>query len=381
MKTIFLTAVTFFLIQTLVYGQQEATTTDGKKVFLYENGTWKYADSVPAFAPASAFINGLEIPKTKAKDIVVKHAGYSLLFSDKHKQAIWVAYELTKDETTKLYDRTDKFMVDPLVKTGSATDKDYEGSGFDRGHLAPAADMGWSSASVAESFYYSNMSPQLPAFNRGVWKRLEELVRSWAIEDLTIDVVTGPVLSNGLLTIGPNKVSVPHYYYKVILDYTEPGINGIGFILPNAGSSEPLQNFAVTIDSVEKLTGIDFFPKLPDIQERVIEKTLCLSCWTWKSTVTGQHSGSPKPVSTTAQCKGNTKAGDHCKNKTSDASGYCYLHQAQLNQGQAQSTQTIPPVSNKKSTSVQCSGTTKAGNRCKHMTYSPNGSCYQHGGN
>ena len=175
-----------------------------------------------------------------------------------------------------------------MVKTNSADDHDYEGSGYDRGHLAPAADMGWSTITMAESFYFSNMSPQLPAFNRGIWKRLEELVRSWAIENKAVYVVTGPVLTSNLPSIGPDKVSVPKYFYKVILDYTDPDIKGIGFILPNASSGAPLQNYAVTIDSVEKVTGIDFFPALPDKQEKKIEKTLCIPCWSWSSTTTSQ---------------------------------------------------------------------------------------------
>jgi endonuclease G len=172
------------------------------------------------------------------------------------------------------------------------------------------------------------MSPQLPAFNRGIWKKLEELVRTWAVENNSLYIVTGPVLTTGLKTIGPDKVSVPNYYYKVILDYEEPEIKGIGFIMPNAGSSLPLQNFAITIDSVERFTGIDFYPALPDIQEKTIEKTLCIECWTWSSVKTGSKTNS----------------------------------------------------GNQSSTSVQCSGTTKAGTRCKHMTYSPNGRCFQHGG-
>lgn len=282
MKKQILTLITLFLFQTWVFGQQEAKTKDNRTVLLYEDGTWLYADSVPVHTIKSSIINGLEIPKLHSCDKIVTHLGYSLLYNETHEQANWVAYELTKEETKKLFDRTDKFDPDPLVVTGTANDKDYERSGYDRGHLAPAADMGWSLQSVAESFYYSNMSPQVPGFNRGIWKSLEELVRTWAEEDNNIYIVTGPILKDGLQTIGPDKVSVPAYYYKVILDYTQPEIKSIGFILPNAASKEQLQHFAVPVDSVEKLTGIDFFPLLPDNQETVIEKTLCIPCWSWK---------------------------------------------------------------------------------------------------
>jgi endonuclease G, mitochondrial len=281
MKKILFTLLMIFIIQALSFGQQEVTTNDGKKVLLYQDGTWLYADSVREYHTRSATIAKLELPATRSGDAIISHSGYSLSYNETHEQANWVAYELTAEETKKVIDRTDKFLPDPSVATGSANDKDYSGSGYDRGHLAPAADMGWSSTAMAESFYYSNMSPQLPAFNRGIWKKLEELVRTWAVEYNMISIVTGPVLKPGLPSIGPDKVSVPKYYYKVILDYEEPDIKGIGFILPNAGSVDPLQNFAVTIDSVEKVTGLDFYPALPDSQEKLIEKTLCIKCWSW----------------------------------------------------------------------------------------------------
>lgn len=261
MKKIILTLFTLVAIQTLTFGQQEAKINDEKTISIIK----------------------LELPKTNTKDKIITHTGYSLLYNETHEQANWIAYDLTKEETNKIFKRTDKFISDPKVQTGTASDKDYKGSGYDRGHLAPASDMGWSSTAMAESFYYSNISPQTPSFNRGIWKKLEELVRTWAIENNTVYIVTGPVLTNGLQTIGPNKVSIPNYYYKVVLDYSEPSIKGIGFILPNIGSKEQLQYYTVSIDSVEKLTGLDFFPLLQDEQEELIKKTLCIKCWSWKS--------------------------------------------------------------------------------------------------
>ena len=111
-----------------------------------------------------------DIPKVCKSDVVVSHVGYSFLYNEEHEQASWMAYELTKEETTKAFERTNQFKPDPSVSTLTAHDADYAGSGYDRGHLAPAADMGWSSSAMAESFYYSNMSLQVPGFNRGVWK-------------------------------------------------------------------------------------------------------------------------------------------------------------------------------------------------------------------
>ena len=224
----------------------------------------------------------LEIPGLKHGEKVITHTGYSFSYNEEHEQANWIAYELTAEETQKAFERTNKFIPDPSVTTGSAEDDDYRGSGYDRGHLAPAADMGWSQKSMEESFYFSNMSPQVPSFNRGIWKKLEEQVRIWGRLYDGIYIVTGPVLTSILPKIGPNGVSVPELYYKAILDYNNGRMEGIGFLLPNAASSENLQHFAVSIDQLEQITGIDFFSHLTDADEKVIEQKLCVPCWEWK---------------------------------------------------------------------------------------------------
>ncbi len=280
----------------------------------------------------------LELPAFSANDEIVKHTGYTLSYNEEHEQANWVAYELTADETEKAYERTNKFIPDPEVPTGSADNADYRDSGYDRGHLAPAADMGWSETTMRESFYFSNMSPQRPEFNRGIWKELEEQVRNWARDYSKIYVVTGPVLEKRLPAIGHDQVSVPRAYYKVILDYSSPEPKGIGFILPNEGSTRPVSSYTVTIDSVEKVTHLDFFPALPDDQEKKIESTLCVSCWKWESSDTRSvHSSKTlksvqeNPTGEKVQCHGITKAGDRCKNRTTNPSGYCVHHEWQIN--------------------------------------------------
>ena len=267
----------------------------------------------------------MEIPATENEKLIVHHSAYSLLYSEQHEQAIWIAYELTSEETNKKFDRSDKFIVDPAIKTGSATNADYTGSGYDRGHLAPAADMSWSSQTMQESFYYSNMSPQDQSFNRGIWKKLEELVRTWAVDNESLYVVTGPILSSGLSTIGPNNVSVPNYYYKVLLDYSQPDIKAIGFIIPNQGSKADLSSFAVSIDKVELLTGLNFFPNLPDKVESTLESSICISCWSWKANKPSKREQNNKQ-SSSVQCSGITKKGTQCKRMTLDPSGYCSQH-------------------------------------------------------
>jgi len=269
-------------------------------------------------------ITGLEIPKTSASDKIITHTAYSLVYDAGHKQANWVAYELTAQHTIKVAERSNTFKPDPYLSCITASDKEYSGSGYDKGHLAPAADMAWSASTMRESFYFSNVSPQQPGFNRGIWKRLEELVRSWAIEYKAVYVVCGPVLKGALRTIGPQRVSVPQYFYKVVLDYTPPGCKGIGFIMPNTSKGGAVYNYAVPIDSVEKLTDIDFFPLLPEDQERQIESTLCIKCWRWTAVQT--QSNKTNTTSVSAQCSATTLAGNRCKRKTLSPNGKCYQH-------------------------------------------------------
>ena len=211
---------------------------------------------------------------------VIRHFAYTLEFADAYKQPSWVCYMVCRSRVgTAEAPRSDDFRPDPAVHHGSATPQDYARSGYDKGHLAPSADFRWNIQAQSESFFMSNMSPQKPGFNRGIWKQLEDQVRMWAKDFDTLYVVTGPVLRQGLPGIGSNNVAVPEYYYKVILDYKPPITEAIGFIMKNEGSKEPLSSFAVTVDSVEKVSGIDFFPALPDPVEAVVEGQVHLAFW------------------------------------------------------------------------------------------------------
>lgn len=218
-----------------------------------------------------------EFLPTSTTNQIVKHTYYSLSYSEAHEQAEWVYYILTKGMVQGVQKRKDQFRSDPSVTSGSATLKDYKGSGYDRGHLCPAADMKMNNMSMSESFYMSNMSPQEPSFNRGIWKKLEAKVRDWALEEDT-NVVTGGVLTSSKGTIGASEVTVPKYYYKVIYDPTGEE-KMIALILPNEKSNEQLVNYVVSVDSVETLTGIDFFPDLDDEIENRLESELQGELW------------------------------------------------------------------------------------------------------
>ena len=222
----------------------------------------------------------LELPRPVGGEIE-HHTGYSLEYNEKTEQPFWVAYELTREEVLGKVQRKDAFRADPDISTGSAALSDYKGSGYDRGHLAPAADMKWSKEVMSESFFMSNMSPQAPSFNRGIWKKLEEQVRKWAVDNRKILIATGPIITQGYKTIGDNEVAVPAYYYKVIMDITEPSKKGIGFILPNAKGEKELPEYSMTIDEVERITGLDFFYQVPDDDEVILESSMDIRKWSW----------------------------------------------------------------------------------------------------
>jgi endonuclease G len=209
---------------------------------------------------------------------IVKHKYYTLSYSKQNKQAEWVFYLLTKKNSLGAVERKNNFRPDPLVSTGSASLKDYSKSGYDKGHLCPAADMSFDAQAMSETFYLSNMSPQVPTFNRGIWKKLEELVRSWSLQEDSLYIVTGPIFVNNKKSIGPDKVTVPGYYYKVIYDPIGKK-KMIGFILPNEKGSGQLSNYSVSVDSVEKVTKIDFFHNLPDSLKNRLERGVDLKLW------------------------------------------------------------------------------------------------------
>lgn len=204
---------------------------------------------------------------------LVQHTCFTLCYNETTEQADWVYYYLTPERTqTKVISRTDNFRPDPLVKTGSAHPADYKKTGFDRGHLCPAGDMGFDSIAMSESFFMSNMCPQFPGFNRGIWKTLEENVREWALLFDTLFVVTGPLFyDTSYSVIGLNKVAVPDACYKVLLGKTDSAYEAIAFVIPNLdGLSDPF-HYVMSVDKAEEVIGFDFFQSLDNETETIIE--------------------------------------------------------------------------------------------------------------
>ena len=215
-------------------------------------------------------------------DEVIHHRYYSLAYNENREQADWVAYELTAESLrVPNVERTNWYNPDPAVKSSSADYYDYKGSGYTRGHLAPAGDMAFNQEAMEESFYMSNISPQKRTFNNGIWKELEECVRDWAYDNSRLYVVTGPVFKKRInRRIGNNKVAVPDHFYKIVLDLNDPEHKGIAFVIPNDLSTRPLLEYAMTIDEAEEIIGLDFFPDLISSEAEIdIEKTIDPTDW------------------------------------------------------------------------------------------------------
>ncbi len=212
---------------------------------------------------------------------LINHEYYTLCYSEKHEQAEWVAYEMDVRRLVKNAERSDSFRQDHDIPTGSAAVDDYYGSGYDRGHLVPAADMQFHPDAMYASFLMSNICPQVSSFNRGIWRELEEQVRDWTRGYKHLYIVTGPVLSKrAKARIGETTdITVPSAFYKVLLDYQEPELKAVAFVIPNEKSEKPLDYYAISVDEAEEITGLDFFADLPDRIEEKLESNYNVGRW------------------------------------------------------------------------------------------------------
>jgi endonuclease G len=207
--------------------------------------------------------------------------GYLLAHDTSRKTPIWVAEHLTYEKASASLARSNNFQADPDLEEGERAElSDYKGSGYDRGHMAPAGDMRWDPQAMTESFFLSNMVPQVGrGMNQGIWRDLEEKVRQWALNRGEVYIYTGPIYANGApKTIGANKVAVPTHLYKVVYDPIQ--VEAIAFIMPNMKlKSSDMPNYIVTIREVEAQTGLDFLPRLKKKVEDAVESAKAEALW------------------------------------------------------------------------------------------------------
>tara|TARA_Y100000589_G_scaffold331981_1_gene388377 strand:- start:3731 stop:4996 length:1266 start_codon:yes stop_codon:yes gene_type:complete len=237
------------------------------------------------------------IPKINPKEVLIEHSAMLLVYSEDHEQAKWVAHKINTNIIDGNVSRTNNFRVDSLITTGSSEEKDYftksksksgktiyDGYGYDRGHLAPSADFKWSKKALSESYFYSNMSPQSPEFNREGWAELENFLRSYIYENkVELSIITGPILNSDLNKIEKsiNQISIPEYFFKIAIDLTNN--KAIAFLMPNKKLDYPIEYYATNIDSLEKLTQLDFNHLLNDNLEDKLESQNDISSWQTKN--------------------------------------------------------------------------------------------------
>ena len=227
----------------------------------------------------------LEIPRTTNSNVsgtIIKHTGYTVSFNSDWNIPNWVAYELTKEEVAGDESRSEHFLPDPEISNCPTID-DYKNSGYDRGHMAPAGDMKWSSTAMKESFYLSNICPQNHNLNSGDWKSLEEHLRTMATQYDKVYIACGPIVSASPKTIGKDhKVTVPAAFFKAVLRQKGKFWSAIGFMFANEAGHKNLSTYAMSIEDLQIVTDLDFFYNLPDKIEEKVEATYSLSDWNLK---------------------------------------------------------------------------------------------------
>lgn len=223
----------------------------------------------------------LELPADVRGSVTVSYSGYTSSYNQKTLIPDWVAYELTSDETYGDEERGDRmFSMDKRVKGPQAMREDYSDSGWTKGHMAPASDFRWSADAMDDTFHFTNVCPQNEYLNGNDWEYLERQVRSWAKQFGKVWVTTGPVIgTNKYGCIGERDVVVPDAFFKAVLAFKNGKYKAIAFVMGNDEQRYWLQDCAVSVDDVEKLTGLDLYPALDDAIEESVESQISLSFW------------------------------------------------------------------------------------------------------
>lgn len=230
--------------------------------------------------PATAHYEGLEnvvIPSALPSQIK-EYTGFTLSYNKDNRTPNYVAWELLGTEVSTEWPRNDDFWQDPDI-SGCTKHSDYTGSGYDRGHMCPAADQKWSEQAMIDCFVMANMCPQLHDLNAGAWETLENKERIWAKRDSAVMIIAGPIYTDGETYIEKSKVRVPDAFFKVLIAPYLDVPRGIAFVYPHMKCPGNMQDYATTIDEVEKITGFDFFSELPDEVESKIESEYSFTEW------------------------------------------------------------------------------------------------------
>lgn len=208
-----------------------------------------------------------------------EYTGFTVSFNPKNRTPNYVAWELLGEEVAYDVKRSDKFWQDPDIKN-CPNHSDYTHSGYDRGHMCPAADQKWSEQAMEDCFVLANICPQDHSLNSGAWNTLENKERQWAQRDSALMIIAGPIYTEtDVKTIGNNKVRVPGAFFKALLAPYVDKPRAIAFVYPNMRAPGNMQDYAMSIDDLEELLGYDLFPALPDELEKVVESSFSFKEW------------------------------------------------------------------------------------------------------
>ena len=236
---------------------------------------------VEAGAPSETDISVLAKIADTEGEIMLVRVGYTTSYNPKTKQPNWVGWRLTADHVDGEFLRKGiKFHEDEDVPEPRSKDEDYRGSGYDRGHMCPSGDNKWSQQAQEQSFLFTNICPQNHGLNAGDWNEMEQQCRKWAVEEGELYIVSGPIFYGSARhkSIGKNKIPVPEAFFKVVLSMKGTP-KAIGFIYKNQAGNRPKGDYVNTVDEVERITGIDFFPSLPDDVENKVEAKANIDDW------------------------------------------------------------------------------------------------------
>lgn len=259
---------------------------EGQKVGLVSSGVEEVNVEVKEeadveTAPKTVVINSIEIPKI-LRDVpeqIINRKAYTVSYNKETKCPNWVAWHLPANHADGEWARSNDYREDYDVPAPRATNEDYRGSSWSRGHMCPAGDNKWDADAMSETFLLTNMCPQDRNLNSGLWNRVEQDCRRWAQRYHDVYIACGPLyLNREHEVIGTNKVVVPEAFYKVVLCLRGTP-KAIGFIVRNNEGTKKKDEYVNTVDEVERITGIDFFPALPDSIEDKVEAYSNINDW------------------------------------------------------------------------------------------------------
>lgn len=262
--------------------------SDGKASSHTPSYTSDYDLSSTDASPSDTKSESLGIPLSQLEEVrhadgtpfdVTRYHGFQLAFNKANHTPDWVSWSITRDKLDGNVPRAKNFLVDEEID-GCATPADYRKSGYDKGHMAPAADMKWHPDAMHDCFYMTNMVPQASSLNTGAWQTLEKNVRNWAKRDGSLVIVAGPIYdSTSQQRIGDTGVRVPASFFKVILATDLETPRAIAFLYPNSAAPGNMRDYSTTVDDIEAITGLDFFYNLPDEIEKKVESATSFTAW------------------------------------------------------------------------------------------------------